>query len=87
LQQGQHAPLSLALQVALLIALADGFLDRVPLERIAAFRSELAAWLQPRVEAILRNIAQLGKLAATERQELGAALSQLAEMIGAERDK
>jgi F-type H+/Na+-transporting ATPase subunit alpha len=87
LQQGQHAPLSLALQVALLIALADGILDRVALERIAAFRSELAAWLQPRVGAILRNIAEMGKLAAAERQELAAALSQLAETIGAGRGK
>src|SRR5260370_14363268 len=47
LQQGQHAPLSLPLQVALLMALADHILDRMPLERIAAFRSQLAAWRPP----------------------------------------
>jgi F-type H+/Na+-transporting ATPase subunit alpha len=87
LQQGQHAPLPLNLQVALLIALADGILDRVPLEHIADFRSRLAAWLQPGVGTILRSIAQMGKLGGAERQELGAALSQLAGSIGMERGK
>jgi len=87
LQQGQHALLSLPLQVALLVALADRILDRVPLERIAAFRSQLAAWLQPRVGAILRNITQMGTLAATDRQQVGAALSQLADSIGVEQGK
>ena len=87
LQQGQHAPLSLPLQVALLVALADRILDRVPLERIAAFRSELAAWLQPRVGAILRNITQMGTLAATDRRQVGAALSQLADSFGVEQAK
>ena len=45
LTQPQLTPLRLADEVALIFALQAGLLDRVPLEKIGEFRSELSAWL------------------------------------------
>ena len=41
LSQPQFAPLSLGEQVALLVAVSEGLLDAVPLDRVAAFRAGL----------------------------------------------
>jgi F-type H+-transporting ATPase subunit alpha len=45
LGQRQFAPLTLGEQVALLVAVAEGLLDDVPLERVEAFRAGLGPWL------------------------------------------
>ena len=45
LGQRQFAPLSLGEQVALLLAVGEGLLDPLPLERIDAFRGRLREWL------------------------------------------
>ena len=45
LSQPQYAPLRLADEVALALALQGGLLDRLPLEEIGKFRSELPGWL------------------------------------------
>jgi F-type H+-transporting ATPase subunit alpha len=45
LMQAQFAPLSLAAQVALLLALQRGTLDALPPARIAEFKAALGAWL------------------------------------------
>jgi len=45
LTQPQFAPLSLGEQVALLLAVRDGILDALPLEKIEPFRSGLRDWL------------------------------------------
>jgi F0F1-type ATP synthase alpha subunit len=45
LRQPQFAPLALAEQVALLLALAEGVLDDVPLDRLDALRTSLGPWL------------------------------------------
>ena len=46
LTQPQYEPLSLAAQVAILLALNDGELDSVPVERVATVRSMLLDWLR-----------------------------------------
>jgi F-type H+-transporting ATPase subunit alpha len=45
LRQPQFAPLALAEQVALLLAVAEGVLDDVPLDRLDALRTSLGPWL------------------------------------------
>ncbi len=44
LAQPQFAPLALGEQVALLLALTEGLLNSVPLDRVEAFRSKLGPW-------------------------------------------
>ena len=46
LAQGRYAPLSTAAQVALLAALSDGVLDRVPLDGFAALKAALAPLIE-----------------------------------------
>jgi F-type H+/Na+-transporting ATPase subunit alpha len=53
LAQRQFAPLMLGEQVALLQALSDGVLDRLPLDRIDAFRAALRPWLTEHCSEIL----------------------------------
>jgi F-type H+-transporting ATPase subunit alpha len=45
LRQPQFAPLALGEQVALLLAVAEGVLDDVPLDRLDALRTGLGPWL------------------------------------------
>ena len=45
LRQPQFAPLALGEQVALLLAVAEGILDDIPLDRVDAFRAGLGTWL------------------------------------------
>ena len=45
LVQPQFAPMSLAMQVAVLLALQRGALDALPVDRIGAFRAALPGWL------------------------------------------
>ena len=55
LGQRQFAPLALGEQVALLLALAEGVLDGVALDRVEAFRAGLGPWLAehcPELEAL-----------------------------------
>jgi len=45
LSQRQFAPLGLGQQVALLLAVGEGVLDDLPVERVDAFRAALGPWL------------------------------------------
>ena len=62
LSQLQYAPLRLADQVALVLALQSGILDRVPLEQIGAFRTALPAWLDTNARQIVEDIGRTGRL-------------------------
>jgi F-type H+-transporting ATPase subunit alpha len=83
LAQPQLSPLRLADEVALVTALQSGLLDRVPLERIGEFRSELPAWLDRSVPEIASQIQQTGKLDDAGRAGLRDGLGQLAGMLAA----
>ena len=48
LSQQQYAPLRLVDEVALVLALQRGVLDRLPLQLIGKFRAELPGWLDRR---------------------------------------
>jgi F-type H+-transporting ATPase subunit alpha len=78
LSQPQYAPSRLADEVALVLALQDGLLDRLPIEAIARFRSGLPGWLDRRAAPLVDRIARTGSLDQVERAELKAALAGLA---------
>lgn len=79
LAQPQYSPLSLAEQVALLIALQTGVLDRMPIDNIAAWRSELSRWLARPANPVTEAIGRTGTLSDAARVGLDAALVALAE--------
>ena len=81
LSQPQYAPLRLADEVALVVALQTGVLDSLPLDHIGKFRSELPAWLDRSVAPIVSEIEHSGRLDETMSTELKASLSALAAQV------
>lgn len=82
LSQPQYAPLRLADEVALVLALQGGLLDALPLEHIAKFRSELPAWLDGSAASIVDGIERTGRLDGTESADLKANISALVARLG-----
>jgi F-type H+-transporting ATPase subunit alpha len=84
LTQPQLSPLRLADEVALILALQTGLLDRVPLEKVSEFRSELPAWLDRSMPALLDKIERTGHLHDAGRFQLRAGLAALADRLALE---
>jgi F-type H+/Na+-transporting ATPase subunit alpha len=86
LAQPQFAPLALGEQVALLLALTEGLLDSVPLDRVEAFRSKLGPWLTencPEVTLLDDQAATLpAGLQARLKDTLGVLARSFAEGAG-----
>ena len=81
LAQPQLAPLRLADEVAMIFALQAGLLDRISLEKIGQFRSELAAWLDQTMPALVDQIERSGHLDDAGRLQLRAELAALTERL------
>jgi F-type H+-transporting ATPase subunit alpha len=84
LTQPQLSPLRLADEVALILALQTGLLDRVPLEKIGEFRTELSAWLDRSMSALVDQIGRSGHLDDASRFQLRAGLAALADRLALE---
>ena len=78
LSQPQYQPLGLAEEVALAIALRDGLLDEVPLDRIAAFRKALSEHLAAEARELVASIEASGKLDTGQRAQLAALVAKIA---------
>ena len=81
LRQPQFAPLALGEQVALLLAVSEGVLDGVPLDRIDAFRARLGAWLAEHCREVLALDDQAASLSEDLQRRLAMALGALALSI------
>jgi F-type H+-transporting ATPase subunit alpha len=81
LSQPQYASLRLAHEVALVLALQEGLLDRLSLEQVATFRFELPGWLDHAARAIVDEIERSGNLEDNSRVELRATLTALVERL------
>jgi F-type H+-transporting ATPase subunit alpha len=82
LRQPQFAPLALGEQVALLLAVSQGALDEVPLDRVDSFRAGLRAWLAQHCPESVALDDQAAELSDPLRERLAAALEGLARSIG-----
>jgi F-type H+-transporting ATPase subunit alpha len=81
LSQPQYAPLRLADEVALVLALQGGLLDRLPLEQIGIFRSELPGWLDRNMAPAVDEIDRTGHLGDATSAELKTRLSELVAQL------
>jgi len=81
LSQPQLAPLSLGEQVATLVALASGVLERLPLERVDAFRAALPGWLARRSPQVASLTDSSAPLDDSARAQLEASLTELADTL------
>ncbi len=77
LSQPQFAPLRLADEVALALALRDGMFDAIAPDRIASLREALPAWLDQNAGAAVRMIQTAGTLDADQHAALSGALRAL----------
>lgn len=78
LAQPQYAPMRLTDEIALITALQGGMLDRVALENIPTFRSELSSWLEREAKEVVDAIERTGTLDKAQNAALAAALMALA---------
>jgi F-type H+/Na+-transporting ATPase subunit alpha len=81
LRQPQFAPLALGEQVALLLAVSEGVLDGVPLDRVDAFRARLGSWLAEHCREVLALDDQTASLSEELRERLATALNALAHSV------
>ncbi len=81
LTQPQFAPLRLADEVALALALQEGLLDPLPPERVADFRAALPGWLDQEAGTVAGTIGRTRRLAAEDRAALRPVLAALAGRI------
>lgn len=82
LTQPRFAPLRFAEQVALLTALAEGTLDHIPLESIAAVRARLGACLESTAASAIEAVASGERLDDHMRERFVAAVAMAAEQAG-----
>ncbi len=83
LSQSAHAPLPLVLEVALLLALGEGVLDAIPLERIEAWKRACARALDERCAPERARIDAGGELDPATRASLLDAVRAVAERVAA----
>jgi F-type H+-transporting ATPase subunit alpha len=76
--QAQYRPQPLAAQVALLLALADGLLDRLEPERVLDLQAALPDWLAEHAAAAAHRVADSGTLDEGTRAALLGAVRDLA---------
>ena len=81
LDQPQHAPLRLADEVALVLAVQGGLLDTMPLDAMTAFRHGLRAALDRDAAAQVQAIQATGQLDDAGRKALTAALQAYVHSI------
>jgi F-type H+-transporting ATPase subunit alpha len=81
LRQPQFEPLTLGEQVALLVAVSEGVLDEVPLDKVDAFRASLGTWLAEHCSEALSLDDQAAVLSEDLRGRLAKALEALAHSV------
>ena len=76
LKQPQYEPLSLGQQVVILYAGAEGYLDDVPVEKVADFERALHEQIQATAAGVVESIESTGELDDATEEQLKAAIEQ-----------
>jgi proton translocating ATP synthase F1 alpha subunit len=82
LAQRQFAPLTLGEEVALLLALSEGVLDRLPLDKVGDFRARVGAWLSEQCPEVAGLGDEAGPLPDDLRARVRGVLDALARTLG-----
>jgi F-type H+-transporting ATPase subunit alpha len=83
LTQPQYSGLTMPHQVALLLALNEGLLDGLPVEKISAFRTVLTQWLDEKDSSLLDRIKATGVLDETAQTALRKLMMELVVRVKA----
>src|SRR5262249_56398295 len=69
-KQPQHNPIPVEVQVAVIWAVQNGYVDQVPVERVKEFQAKFTDFLTTRKAALLAKIEKEQTLGETLRTEL-----------------
>jgi F-type H+-transporting ATPase subunit alpha len=86
LNQPQHAPLRLADQVALVLAVQSGFLDALTVPAVVVFRAGLGAAIDAQAGDAVAEIQASGTLSDAHQKLLRGAVEALAKTVGETKD-
>src|ERR1700758_1131875 len=75
-KQPQYSPVSVEVQVAVIWAVQNGYVDDVPVNRVKEFQSQLMDLLSTRKIELLKNISKQGALTPDLIQQLKAVLDE-----------
>jgi F-type H+/Na+-transporting ATPase subunit alpha len=75
-KQPQYSPIPVEVQVAVIWAVQNGYVDNVPVDRIKEFQAKLTDFLSTRKAELLRKIAQEKAISDALKDELKAATDQ-----------
>jgi F-type H+/Na+-transporting ATPase subunit alpha len=81
LTQPQFAPRSVALQVALLVAIDERLLDRLALDKVNQLQAQLGPWLNEHAAEPVQRINTTGELEPHTRAALVTAIGELVERL------
>ena len=82
LSQPEHRPLGAGEQVALLLAVNEGYLDEVPLELIEPFKRGIGSFLCEHCSRAMARIMGSGKLCEEDRQDITQVIERFLAEIG-----
>jgi F-type H+/Na+-transporting ATPase subunit alpha len=69
-KQPQHDPIPVEVQVAVIWAVQDGYVDQVPVERVKEFQAKFTEFLTTRKASLLAKIEKEKTLSDTLKTEL-----------------
>jgi F-type H+-transporting ATPase subunit alpha len=75
-KQPQYSPVPVEIQVAVIWAVQNGYVDDVPVERVKEFQTKLTEFMSTRKAELLQKIAAEKSLSAALSEELRAATDQ-----------
>jgi len=76
LKQDQYVPMSIENQIAIIYAGSEGFLDDLPLEKIAEFEAGLLQYLETNLSTALVAIRDTGQLTDETGEQLKKAIDE-----------
>jgi F-type H+/Na+-transporting ATPase subunit alpha len=79
LKQGQYQPMPVELQVCIIYAGVNGYLDRVPVNRVSAYEQGLISEVEANGQDILQAVRQEGELSAATEGKLKELLDKYSQ--------
>jgi len=79
-KQGQYNPVPVEIQVAVIWTVQNGYVDKVPVERVKEFQLKLTEFLTTRKAALLAKIGKEKAVSDAMKGELKAAADEFQQM-------
>ena len=83
LKQNQYVPMSVEKQVVIIYAGINGYLDKTPLDQLAAFETEFLEHITGTKQSILDEIKNSGKLEKNNEKDLQVILDEFSKIFNA----